>query len=246
MSQPTVSTFRDEYYRETNPNTDAPAPGQAVKAAKVEDDKAKALEANLTATERQALKVFSEARKRQEEEAEEDLQNRIQDESLVIQQAARNLTGLALTSDPVERRFLVAHHLREFFAAIAMPPGLDAPSRQALRQEALTMLLKLGPQDDIERMLLIQLIASYIASTTCFSRAAAPEASPEIAAQALSQAQKMSRLFLDIERAFRQRRKQLGQPERHDTKLDPKDLARRIIFMLAERGVFFDDKDASP
>ena len=108
------------------------------------------------------------------------------------------------------------------------------------------MLLKFGPQDDIERMLLIQLIASHMASMTCFSRAASPEASPELAAQALGQAQKMSRLFLDLERAFRQRRKQLGQPERNDAKIDPKDLARRILFILAGKGIFLDDEDASP
>ena len=65
------------------------------------------------------------------------------------------------------------------------------------------MLLKLCPQDDIERMLLFQLIASHMASMACFARMAAPDTSRQLAAQALGQAQKMSRLFLDIERTGR-------------------------------------------
>lgn len=72
------------------------------------------------------------------------------------------------------------------------------------------MFLKLGPQDDIERMPLMQLIASHMATMKCFTSTAAAETSPEHAAQAMNQLQQMSRIFLDIERAFRQRRKQLG------------------------------------
>ena len=108
------------------------------------------------------------------------------------------------------------------------------------------MLLKLCPRDDIERMLLVQLIASHMASMACFARMAAPDTSRQLAAQALGQAQKMSRLFLDIERAFRRRRKDLGVPERPNPKVDPKELADTILMMLRSRGVIFDDDDASP
>ena len=209
------------------------------------NDKMKAQVASLTPKEQQALKVLILALNRPKEEAEKNLQLRLENESFVIQSAARHLTGLALTSSPTDQRLLVAHHLKDFFSALSLPPALDAAARQALRLEALTMLLKFGPQDDIERMLLIQLIASHFASVTCFSRASDPDTSPELVAQSLGQAQKMSRLFLDLERAFRLRRKQLGQPEHNDETFDPKDMAHRILFMLAEEGIFFDDEYAS-
>jgi len=242
MSHTPASTFQKEPDHETIPSSSVLALDQSATA---EDDKATAQKINLTAKEKQAIKVLGEVLNRRSEEAKKSLQRRLEDENFVIQKAAQQLTGLALTSSPSDQRFLIAHHLKEFFAALSLPPGLDAPSREALRLEALTMLLKFGPQDDFERMLLIQLIASHMASMTCFSRAAAPEASPELAAQALGQAQKMSRLFLDLERSFRQRRKQLGQPKRDDATNDPKDLARRVLFFLAGKGIFLDDEDAS-
>lgn len=187
-------------------------------------------------------KVFA---RRTQNEADEETRL-LEDETFMIREAAKRLTGVSLLANSSDKRLLVAHHLQDFFAALPLPPDLDSATRQSLRREALTMLLKLSPQDDIERMLLVQLIASHMTSMACFARMAAPDTSQERAAQAVGQAQKMSRLFLDIESAFRRRRKDLGVPASANQKVDPKRFADMILSLLRSEGITFDDVDASP
>ncbi|WP_413717301.1 hypothetical protein [Silicimonas sp. MF1-12-2] len=211
-------------------------PAAAEDAADAGDD--------LSPKERKALELLKRTFAHRNEQADADAKRRLEDEAFLIRMAAQRLTGLSLLSSPKDAKVLVVHHLTEFFAALPMPPGLDAHLRAALRREALTMLLKLGPQDDIERMLLMQLIASHMASMTCFARMSAPGTSPELAAQAMGLAQKMSRLFLDIERAFRQRRGQIGHPGPPSPRHDPKLHAEMILDFLKDEGIEFDDDDA--
>ena len=228
----------------------APPPGREVLALEMPPQDATSTsdpdQDALDPKEEKAIEVLEKvfARRRQ---GEADEQKRLlEDESFVIGEAAKRLTGVSLLSASSDRRLLIAHHLQDFFAALPLPPDLDSATRASLRREALTMLLKLCPQDDIERMLLVQLIASHMASMACFARMAAPDTSPVLAAQALGQAQKMSRLFLDIERAFRQRRKGLGAPESSNHKVEAKELASMILSLLRSKGITFDDDDASP
>jgi hypothetical protein len=199
----------------------------------------------LSPNQQKALAILERVFIKRNDDAEAEQRRRLADESYVIRQAAANLIGVSLLSGDGDRRLLITHHLREFYAALPMPPGLDASTKAALRREALTMLLKLGPQDDIERMMISQMIASHWTSMACFGRAAAPETSPARVMQAQNQAQKLSRLFLDIERALRQRRKQLGVPARSKPPVDPKSMANDILRLLEIEGITFDDDDPS-
>ena len=201
------------------------------------------VESDLTPLEQRALDILGKYLGHRERAIQDSARQLLRDETQLIKIAARNLTGVSILSEETDTCLVLRYRLTEFFAAIPMPPGASIEDRKALRLEALTMLLKLCPQDEAERMLLTQMIASYFASMSCFARAASGEASPELRGQSLVQAQKMSRLYLDIERAFMMRRKAFGAPDPDALVTSPKEIAQLVLTMFKQRGLSLQDDE---
>ena len=49
------------------------------------------------------------------------LKRLLEDETFMIREAAKRLTGVSLLANSSDKRLLVAHHLQDFFAALPLP-----------------------------------------------------------------------------------------------------------------------------
>lgn len=74
----------------------------------------------------------------------------------------------------------------------------DSEELKKRRHAAVDALICIGPRDDLEGMMAVQMIACHNASMECYRRAMIPEQSFEGRREALSQANKLSRTYVTL------------------------------------------------
>ena len=202
------------------------------------DDSAEREFRELEPLEQKAMQLFDFSRRRIKEDAERRRKDLLQNEGEVLRMAAERLTGVAVDAGSGDHRHVIRVHLQDFMSAIPMPPGLSPSLIASYQRDAVVMLLRLDPRDDLERMLVSQMIASHFAAMECFR--AATSVAPKDRALHYSLANKMMGAFQRLEASYRKRRPSSPPTE---TEYDMKEFAGMLLDLLQCEGI---DVDAWP
>jgi uncharacterized protein YjaG (DUF416 family) len=116
-----------------------------------------------------------------------------------VKSAPKNLIG-SDDSDFLEMR------LREIIQAMWMPKSMAEKDQQVQMNAALESLEQIAPQDGVEGMLAVQMIATHQAAVECLRRAMISEQTFEGRNSSLKHGEKFMRLYLEQVKALNKHR----------------------------------------